>query len=302
MLKYGDYLSENLVQIATEEPSSQSAEEAKRLGLTYLGFGRYSDETGQVAYVVDRGRLVPFKHKELLQKSAEKATNGTMNDPEQVAALQKDMNLSRRVRTKDMKVLTNTAKEAEKTNSQLQKAYTPNNYAPEEIGALQSYTDGLSGQINNYLYKGFNGSEDPETAQAIQNSIVSLDNMLSRSQTPFPLIVYTGLSTRYDPNNFKAGKDYVFRGYSSCTLDYGTALDVYGQTGQQAPKCLLQIDIQQGQKALYVDSLTGTTNDKEVLLPRGSKVKILSGPHTVGEDILQAGDVALFHCQLVQDI
>jgi hypothetical protein len=306
MMKYGDFLSENLVANVVAEPSSEASAEAKRLGLSYLGFGRYADETGRVAYTVIRNKLVPFKHMEQLQKMVDKASNGSQNDPEQEAQVQKALSVSKQVKDRDIRDLTKTYKDIVRNEKEFKKAYNPANFAPEEIAALQAYTNDLFQPINNYLYKGFDDTVDPQTAQDVQNTIVTLDNMLNRTQTPFSHIVYTGLTARYDPTKFNAGKDYVFRGYTSCSLDYNTALDVYTQIDQQVPKILMQIDIQKGQNATYVDSLTGTTLDKEVLLPRGSRIKILSGPHNIDDEIIvhypRGEQIALFHCQLVQDL
>jgi hypothetical protein len=306
MLKYGDFLTENLAANVVAEPSSEAAAEAKKLGLTYLGFGRYADETGRVAYTVIRNRLVPFKHSEQLERMVDRATNGSINDPEQEAVVQKQLKISRQVKDSDIRALTQTYKDIVRNEKEFKKAYNPANFAPEEISALQAYTNDLFQPINNYLYKGFDDTIDPQTAQDVQNTIVTMDNMLARSQAPFDHIVYTGLTARYDPSKFSQGKDYIFRGYTSCSLDYNTALDVYTQVDQQAPKVLLQIDIQRGQNATYVDSLTGTTFDKEVVLPRGSKIRILSGPHNIDDEIIvhhsRGEQIALFHCQLVQDL
>lgn len=305
MLNYYDFLSENLALNVKTEPSSEAAAEAKRLGLTYLGFGRYADETGRVAYTVVRNRLVPFKHAEQLQKMTDKATNGSTNDPEQLAAVEKAMKISRDVKDRDIRDLTRTYKEIVRNEKDFKKAYTPNNFTPDEIEALQAYTNDLFGPINNYLYKGFDETIDPNTAQQVQNSVVIMDNMFARTQAPFDHTVYTGLTARYDPNNFVEGKDYIFRGYTSCSLDYNTALDVYNQVGQQSPKPLLQIDIQKGLSSVYVDSLTGTTLDKEIILPRGSKIRILSGPHLIDDNIIvhnpRGDQIALFHCMLIQE-
>lgn len=306
MLKYDDFLAENLAANVVVEPSSEAAAEAKKLGLTYLGFGRYADETGRVAYTVIRNKLVPFKHNEQLQKMVDKASNGSQNDPEQQAAVEKQLKISRQVKDKDIRSLTQTYKDIVRNEKEFKKAYNPANFTQEEIAALQAYTNDLFQPINNYLYKGFDDTVDPQTALDVQNTIVTMDNMLARTQAPFDHIVYTGLTSRYDPSKFNQGKDYVFRGYTSCSLDYNTALDVYTQVDQQAPKVLLQIDVQRGQNVTYVDSLTGTTFDKEVILPRGSKIRILSGPHNIDDEIIvnypKGEQISLFHCQLVQDL
>lgn len=44
--------------------ASQASQEAHRRGLSYIGFGRYADRSGNVKYVVQGGRLVPFTEKQ----------------------------------------------------------------------------------------------------------------------------------------------------------------------------------------------------------------------------------------------
>ena len=308
MLKYEDYLAENLMQNVVSEPSSEAAAEARKLGLTYLGFGRYSDQTGQVAYTVQRGRLVPFKHGEQLASMMTKAHEGAKDAntaQQQIDAVNKAAKLASTVQNRDAKALKATEKDAARVNKELQKIYTPQNYTPEEVAALANYTDNMYQPVNNYLYKGFDDMTDPNTIQAVQDTINAMDAMIDRSVSPMDYIVYTGLSARYNPNDFRPGKSYVFKGYTSCSLNYNVTLDLYGQT-QQSPRNILQIDVQKGHKALYVDSLTGSTSDKEVILPRGSKIEILSGPHMIDDQILtnyaSGEQVALFHCQLIQEV
>ena len=45
---------------ALVEPQSNSSSEAKKMGLTYVGFGRYTDNTGQVTHIVQNDKLIPF--------------------------------------------------------------------------------------------------------------------------------------------------------------------------------------------------------------------------------------------------
>jgi hypothetical protein len=308
MLKYEDYLAENLMQNVVSEPSSEASAEAKKLGLTYLGFGRYSDQTGQVAYTVQRGRLVPFKHGEDLANMMTKAHEGAKDAntaKAQIETAQKAAKLSAQVQNRDAKALKQTEKDAARNNKMLQSVYLPQNYAPEEIQALADYTDNMYQPVNNYLYKGFDDMTDPQTIEAVHNTMALMDGMIDKSVSPMQYTVYTGLSARYNPQDFRPGKSYVFKGYTSCSLDYNITLDLYGQT-QQSPRNILQIDVQKGHKALYVDSLTGSTSDQEVILPRGSKIEILSGPHMIDDQILTnyaTGEpVALFHCQLIQEV
>ena len=51
---------EDLNQLKVPE-QSESSQQAQKLGLQYVGFGRYVDtRTGQITHIVQNGKLVPF--------------------------------------------------------------------------------------------------------------------------------------------------------------------------------------------------------------------------------------------------
>jgi hypothetical protein len=54
-------LNEDLNKLK-QEPSEKASAHAKKLGLNYVGFGRYEDgKTNQVTHIVQNDKLVPFK-------------------------------------------------------------------------------------------------------------------------------------------------------------------------------------------------------------------------------------------------
>ena len=73
MKKFEEYLEESLAAEIKSEPKSAAAKQARKMGLTYVGFGRYADNKGRVAYTVDNGRLVPFKGQGDIGKMYDKA-------------------------------------------------------------------------------------------------------------------------------------------------------------------------------------------------------------------------------------
>lgn len=304
--KYKDYLDENLVFHAQVEPSSEAAAEAKKLGLNYIGFARYADDTGQIAYVVKNNKLVPYVHGNSLKKLMTNATNDTSNDLEQQNQVANALKTTEDVKRQDIKILTQTYKDIIEKQKDLEKYYRPEDFTPEELNAIDSFKKDLFGPINTYLYKGFDETTDPNMISNIQNNISILDNVFNRSVLPTDMIVYGGLSQRYDPSNFRVDKDYVYRGYCSTSLDFARALDVYAQTKQQGYQILLQINLKKGQKALYTDSLFGEKENREVILPRGSKIKIMSGPNIIDDSIVSqyptGNKIALFNCVAIQDI
>jgi len=60
MKRFDEFISEDL-NLALTEPTSQASEQAKQLGLIYVGFGRYENPTTrQITHVVKNDRLIPF--------------------------------------------------------------------------------------------------------------------------------------------------------------------------------------------------------------------------------------------------
>lgn len=306
MKKFEEYLSETLATEIKSEPKSNASREARRLGLIYMGFGRYANSKGQIAYIVDNDRLIPFKRQEEVQSMYSKAVSPTAqtSKPDSKNTAKDEANfyssvLNRRSK-QDAAILQQKDKEAVATAKELSKYYTPNNFDEQELNAIASYSNGDYEAINRYLYKGHDNGITPEQDEYINSIIQSLDSALEETKVPFPYTVYAGLSQRYSPDSFQLGGKYMFRGYTSASLNYGVAIN-----GLDGGNVLLQIEVSKGQKALFTDSLVGT-QDLETLLPRGSKIQVVSGPHALDDSIIsdnpQGNSYAIFHCILSQDL
>lgn len=317
MKKYGEYLSESLVSQVAEDPSSNAAAEAKKLGLTYIGFGRYTDGSGGLTYTVQNDKLVPFKGKEDIAKSVVTARDKPNKDPavnqQQMAQAEKDIRVGQRREKQDQKFLDQTAKEVEKVHKALSGYYNDGMFGQNELDAIDAYTSSVAPAVNLFLYKGFDVTTDPTIAEQVSQVVDNLDAAFENTEAPMDYTVYTGLSARYNPNKMKEGEIYSFRGYISGSLDHNVCLDSFDDANSNGIKTILQIEVHQGQKAIYVDGLSPVAQrsiyskgQKETILPRGSKAEILSGPHMLDESILggnsQGSQVALFHCVLVEDL
>ncbi len=309
MKKFGEYLDESLAAEIKSEPKTNASKEARRLGLTYMGFGRYADSKGRIAYTVDNDRLVPYKHEEEIQSMYGKA-EGTAN-PNKSRELFAQADNHRKILTKrtkeDDKILRKKGQEALALNKELYKFYKPGMYSDEEIQAIEDYTAESFGPVNRFLYKGHDPDTEPEDADAIENMIEALDSAFEETQAPFAYSVYTGLSERYRAEKIKPGGEYIFRGYLSTSIDFNTAIGGFTDSdwGNKKP-VVLQIEISKGQKSIYVDPLSSNSGELETMLPRGSRIKIVSGPHQMDYGILnpEADPVMinLFHCVLVEDL
>lgn len=323
MKKFGEYLEESLAAEVKTEPKTMAAKQARKMGLNYMGFGRYANSKGQVAYIVDKGRLVPYKTQEDIQGMYQKANemppaapskNGKpVEDKAKSIVSQADQHNDSMMRmsTKDQKIIDKKMREAIKNDKILRKAFPPDMFDENEMAALQEYTNQAFGEINRYLYKGHDEGQTPEDAARIEQLVTDLDSAFQDSKSPMSYTVYSGLSQRYKADSFIPGKSYVFRGFVSTTLDYNTAIEIF--TEQDDNAVILQIEVSKGQSAIHVSGFSNVnadedfgddTNEMETLLPRGSKIKVVSGPHVVMTNAINqdryGGDwsINIFHCIL----
>lgn len=300
-----DFLGENIVARIAAEPSSEAAKQAKEMNLSYLGFGRYADSTGKVAYVVDRGRLVPFKGSEATDAMFKKSFEAPPEKKQEIKTQAvKAAALQSREERKATKLQQDLNKEAMVIHNELSKFYDPSLFDEAEMSAISDYTAQAFTEINQYLYSGFPPDTTTEMAQYVVQTIQNLDAAFEQTEAPFDYVTYTGLSARYDPNKLKVGEDYIFRGFISSTLDHATAVGSFVEAGQSDMGVVLQLNIQKGQKAIYVDAISNNDGELETIIPRGSMVRILSGPHVIDAATVSnkgQGQISIFECQLIQE-
>ncbi len=305
MMKFGNFISESLAAEVKSEPSSNASKQARQLGLTYMGFGRYADNKGQIAYIVDNDRLVPFKRREDVQSMYAKTVTAAAPQKSDKTKEAEFYNSALNRRDKeDSKILKTKDREVLAVNKELSKYYSPDMFDENEYNAIAAYassTDDTALAVNRYLYKGHDQGIDDASAAYIEDIVNNLDSAFEETQAPFPYSVYTGLSGRYNPDKIAQEGEYVFRGYVSASLNYGMALDESGENS-----VVLQIELSQGQRSIYLDSLGVNAGEMEVMLPRGSKVKVISGPHSLDDSLVRqnpkGNSIALFHCQLIEDL
>ena len=327
MKKYGEYLEESLALQAKAEPKSAAAKEARKMGLSYMGFGRYADTKGKLAYVVHDDRLVPYKSEDDVdsmhykaytaqqsepltkKKNISPAAKGQPAKPSKVELLKKDAEFYSNVNSKrskeDAKILKDLYKDANAVDKELFKFYQRNMFDEAELQAIENYTGDGYAEINRYLYKGHDDGVSPEQDEIINRTIETLDSAFEETQTPFAYTVYSGLSSRYSADKFKLGGEYIFRGYVSTSLDFNTAIGGFADVGASDQPVVLQVELKKGQKAIYVDAVSAHEGERETLLPRGSKIKVISGPHVLDSmlftDAYGTSTIALFHCTVVED-
>lgn len=303
ILKYAEFLDESLAAEVTSEPKTKAAAQARKLGLTYVGFGRYADAKGKVAYTVDDDKLVPYKSHEEIQNLYSKGDNAPSDKAEAHYSQADQFARAKKKRGREDEKIRD-AKQAEiaKVNDSLVDFYKEELFDEEELDALNVYTTWGFEDINRYLYKGHDEGVDANRADETGRIIDALDSAFEDTTAPFPYTVYTGLSARYKADKIVPGNEYIFRGFISTSLDYNIASEDFAD----GDGVVLQIEIHKGQKAIHVDGFSDL-HEMETILPRGSKIEVVSGPHPVSRDIFSEdqeamGQIMLFHCALVEDL
>ena len=288
MKKFNQYLYEDLNN-ALVEPSSNAAAEAKKLRLQYVGFGRYEDpNTQQISHVVQNDRLVPFN-------KAIKSNTFKQSSQDDYGNFVKQF-----------------APDIEQNQAYMTDYYRPEYYDENELGAVEAYTGTDFFDINNKLYDlptGIRADQiQPEyDGDPIPAQVAALDSALNKMKTDHEFLSYVGLGTEYDITSFAPGSTFRFKGYRSTTINPNIALNYNSRVNKSVSRqqtVMLQIKIPKGSKGMFVEDFSANPGESEFLLPRGSKVKVVSGPNKlVGSNAYTGSsglEVLYFDCVLVK--
>jgi hypothetical protein len=262
MKKFNEYLHEDLTG-ALVEPKSASSAEAARLGLVYVGFGRYEDpNTNQVTHIVKDDRLIPYK--KAIKTNSFKKTSGD-----------------------DFGNYMNDLKgEVEQLHDELVDYYLPENFDEDELSAIESYTGEDYIDINDKLYSlptGIPADQiEPEySGDNLSDTISALDSALNKMPAPKDFLVYINLGDSYKLEDLSPGKKFRFKGFRSTTLNPSIAINFGASTtGESRRKqtILIQLHVKKGSKGLYVDDFSSVPGEGEFLLPRATTIRITGGP------------------------
>lgn len=265
-------LREDLNQIKAE-PISNASKQAKQLGLAYVGFGRYEDpKTQQVTHIVQNDRLIPFKR-------AVRTNTFRANNVDDIGTYNELM-----------------SPQTQQIHEYLTAHYTPDKYDDKELDAIYTYTNGAYVDINNRLASlpagvPANKIEPSSFDDPLPDFVASLDSALKKSRVPADLMVYTNIGSSYSPDNLQQGMSFLFKGYRDTSIDLGSVINYadksnIGYSGRPQVN-ILQITMKKNSKGLYAADYSANGNDMEFILPRASKVTIVSGPQKlVGSDAM----------------
>lgn len=279
------YIKEDLNVVKKEVPSNVSLE-AARMGLSYVGFGRYQDpKSQQVTHIGIEDKLIPFK--KAIKSNSFKQNN--MDDIGQYGSLMEP--------------------EIQELHEQLIRSYSPDMYRDDELNAIYTFTDGGFYDINNRLYSLPAGVpakkiEPNSPDDSIVDVIQSLDSAIKQVRAPLDFPVFIKLGPDYNIEDFVPGRTFVFKGYRNTTISMNTALNSSDNT-QMSPAgrkmaIILQLNIRKNSRGMYISDYSSTPDDMEFLLPRGTVVQIIDGPNTIVGSNAQTEDMSLeiayFNC------
>jgi hypothetical protein len=176
----------------------------------------------------------------------------------------------------------NLRPEIEQNHAYLNQYYVPENYDERELAAIESYTGGTYVDINNKLSSLPTGiPADQIQADYLDDQLPSiieaLDSAVNKVPAPRDFLTYVSLNQNYNPMDFNPGQTFRFKGFRSTSIDPGVALN-FANGANQGQTVMLQILVKKGTRGMYVDEYSASPGEAEFLLPRGSAVKITSGP------------------------
>lgn len=275
MKKYKEYFTEDLNRVL-QEPDETTAAEAKKLGLKYIGFGKYEDKSGQVTHTVVNGRLVPID--KAVKSNSFQSGAGTEGD-----SLGKDF-----------------SKESAQTHSTLVSTYVPDAYSGEELDAIKYFSSGMGPEINKVVGQVPIGSSpghievSDEGGEDLTQTIVNLDTALEKGQTPIDFFTYVVLGSGFMPKEISPGQTIGFKGFRSTTINIQNVLNQ--SAGPQTT--VLQILVKAGSKGMYIDDYSVAMGEQEFILPRGSVITVNGGPNKISID---QSEILFYDCELMNE-
>ena len=263
---------EDLNQIKVPE-QSESTQQAQKLGLKYVGFGRYVDpKTGQVTHIVQNDKLVKFNR-------AVKTNTFKTNNADDYGSYGAIM-----------------APQIEELHNYLTTAYTPEKYDDAELDAIYNFSDTAYSDINSRLSSlpsnvAANKIEKTSLDDTMPEFIATMDSAMKRIRSPIDFLTYTRLSADYRVQDFAKGLVFKFKGYRDTSISMNAVLNS-AQASQTSfagrPQViLLQLLVPKNSRGIYAADFSPNAIDGEFILPRGTAVEVLSDPQNlVGSDAL----------------
>ncbi|OPY54652.1 MAG: ADP-ribosyltransferase exoenzyme [Methanosaeta sp. PtaU1.Bin060] len=156
---------------------------------------------------------------------------------------------------------------------------------PPQKEAFKKYTETDHYYVNKLL-RGDSKSQSPKEIERTQDLIAAMDQVFDKASLDDDIITYRGITSRtlghMDPEAQEAlmtpGSEIRFDGFISTSARADEALSFAGEGDDEALVC--EIKLPKGSKAVYVAPVSAFPNEMEVLVNRGTKFRVLSGPRT----------------------
>lgn len=246
---------------ANIEPSNTAADQATQLGLIHVGFGRYEDpKTSQITHIVQNDNLVPYK--KAIKTNTYKSTSS-----DDIGKLYDTV-------SPDVQSLMNGLSAAQPITL----------YDDNEINAIQYFIGGGYTEVNDRLASlpvaipGKNIQPDGP-GDDLPNIISALDSAIKKSRAPEEYIAYVAIDTD-STEGIIPGKSFRFKSFRNASVNLQSVIDP-----EETLSFILQIRIKKNARGLYTGEMSETPEEGEILLPRGAKIEVISGPNKlVGSD------------------
>lgn len=265
------------LNFASQEPSSQAAQQAKQLGLMYVGFGRYEDPTTkQITHVVQNDKLVPFR--KAIKTNTYKASSAD-DIGNLTAALSPDV---------------------QQLNDVLVQAYGPENYDEKELTAIDQFVNQSYSDVNDALSNlpasiPANKIQPKNMNDMVPDIIEGMDSVMKKSRSPVDFIAYTKLDKGIDRKEIIPGTQFKFKGFRNTTLNISSVI-----APEDDSVTVLQIKVKKNSRGFYASEYSQTPEEGEFILPRGAKIEVLGGPtRIVGSDAASGSNKEIYYydCQ-----
>lgn len=246
---------------ANIEPSNTAADQAAQLGLVYVGFGRYEDpKSGQVTHIVQNDTLIPYK-------KAVKTNTYKSSSSDDIGKLYGTV-------SPDVEDLMNSLSAAQPVSL----------YDENEINAIQFFIGGGYSEVNEKLATlpvaiPSKDIQPDGPGDDLPDIISALDSAIKKSRAPEEYIAYVGLDLD-STEGITPGKTFRFKSFRNASVNLQSVIDP-----EETKNFVLQIRVKKNARGLYTGELSETPEEGEILLPRGAKIEVISGPtKLVGSD------------------
>lgn len=200
------------------------------------------------------------------------------------------------------------AEEETKTSHSLEKHY---NYDEEHHHTIKQYTGGGGSS-----YDTVNGSEPMNKAlhknkgkiegTKHHNLMTRMDKVVKKNKAPHDFHVYTGLHKSHEINKIKTSHNDTIKlhhhGFTSTSLHKGIAVS-FAQSHETKNHHVLKIHVPKGHHGAYVGHHSGWNDEKEFVLPRGTKLHVHPKPtieHS-NPDYPESSKYHVWHAKIVKE-